>query len=76
VSLPGTLTLPVTAQSTGRRLTSLAVAPFDPTRAAARNNGVNSNYHYVGYATTYRPDAALWCRQDGPALRCTRHRPG
>jgi hypothetical protein len=73
---PGTLTLPVTAQSTGRRLTSLTVAPFDPTRAAPRNNGLNSNYHYVGYATTYRPDAALWCRQDGPALRCTRHRPG
>jgi hypothetical protein len=72
---PATLTLPVTAQSTGRPLRSLSVAPFNPTRPAPRNNGLNSNYHYVGYASTYRPGAALWCRQDGPTLRCTRHRP-
>jgi hypothetical protein len=70
---PGTLTLPVTAQSTGNRLTDLPVAPFDPTGAAPRNDGLNSNYRYVGYASTYRPDAALWCYQDGPTLRCGRH---
>jgi hypothetical protein len=73
---PGTLDLPVTAQSTGNPLTNLAVAPFDPTRPAPRNDGLNSNYRYVGYESTYRPDAALWCRQDGPTLRCTRHQPG
>jgi len=72
---PATLNLPVTAQSTGTPLTSLPVSPFDPTRPAPRNDGLNSNYHYVGYASTYRPDAALWCHQDGPTLRCTRHRP-
>ena len=69
---PATLTLPVTAQTTGRPLTSLPVAPFDPTRPAPANHGLNSNYHYVGYAGTYRPDAALWCHQDGPTLKCTR----
>ncbi|MCU7724974.1 tannase/feruloyl esterase family alpha/beta hydrolase [Actinoplanes sp. KI2] len=54
-------------------VTSQAVLPFDPTRPAPRNDGLNSNYHFIGYASTYRTDAALWCRQDGPALRCTRH---
>jgi hypothetical protein len=71
---PGTLTLPVTAQTTGRPLTSLRVAPFDATRPAPHNNGLNSNYNYVGYASTYSPGTALWCRQDGLTLRCTRHR--
>jgi feruloyl esterase len=70
---PRALTLPVTAQSTGRHLSSLSVAPFNPTRSAPRNHGLNSNYRYVGYSSTYRPDAALWCHQDGPTLRCTRH---
>jgi feruloyl esterase len=65
---PATLTLPVTGSS----LSSVAVAPVDPTRPAPRNNGLNSNYRYAGYATTYRPDAALWCDQEGPTLRCTR----
>ncbi|UQU62800.1 tannase/feruloyl esterase family alpha/beta hydrolase [Couchioplanes caeruleus] len=68
---PGTLTLPVTAGSTGRPPAHLSVRPFDPAGRAPHNNGLNSDYHYVGYATTYRPGAALWCRQDGPALRCT-----
>jgi feruloyl esterase len=72
---PGTLDLPVTAQSTGAHLDRLAVAPFDPGRAVPDNDGLNSRYRYVGYAETYRPDAALWCAQDGPTLRCTRHRP-
>jgi hypothetical protein len=71
--VPATLTLPVTAQTTGRPLTSLLVAPFDVTRPAPRNNGLNSNYQYAGYASTYRPDAALWCHQDGPTLKCTRN---
>jgi feruloyl esterase len=56
-------------------VTSQAVLPFDPTRPAPRNDGLNSNYHFVGYASTYRPDAAQWCRQEGPALRCARHAP-
>jgi feruloyl esterase len=66
---PGTLSLPVVA---GSPLSNLVVPPFDPTRAAPHNDGLNSNYHYVGYADTYRRDAALWCRQEGPTLRCTR----
>ena len=73
---PGTLALPVTAQSSGHHLSSLPVRPFDPTRAAPRNAGLNSNYHYVGYASTYRPGTALWCHQDGPTLRCHRRPTG
>jgi hypothetical protein len=69
---PGTLTLPVTAQSTGTHLRTLSVAPFNPTTPAPSNRGLNSNYRYIGYDTTYRPGAALWCQQDGPTLRCTR----
>jgi hypothetical protein len=53
--------------------TNLSIAPLDPSRPAPRNAGLNSNYHYIGYASTYRPDAALWCHQDGPTLRCGRH---
>jgi hypothetical protein len=48
--------------------------PFDPTGAAPCNDGLNSNYRYLGDAT-YRPSAALWCIQDGPTLRCTRRSP-
>jgi feruloyl esterase len=63
---PGALSLPTDGSP-------VVVAPFDPTRPAPRNDGLNSNYHYVGYDSTYRPGTALWCRQDGPTLRCTRH---
>jgi Tannase and feruloyl esterase len=66
---PATLTLPVPDAA------ALSVAPFDPTRPAPRNDGLNSNYRYAGYASTYRPDAALWCTQDGPTLRCDRRGP-
>jgi feruloyl esterase len=69
---PGTLTFPVTAQTTGTGLQSLSVVPFNPTVPAPRNNGLNSGYDYIGRASTYRPDAALWCRQDGPTMRCSR----
>ena len=69
---PGTLTFPVTAQTTGSGLKSLSVTPFNPTLPAPKNNGLNSGYHYVGLASTYRPNGALWCRQDGPTLRCSR----
>ena len=69
---PATLTLPVTGSP---ELSSLSVAAFDPTRPAPHNDGLNSNYRYVGYASTYRPNAALWCTQDGPTLRCTRRSP-
>jgi hypothetical protein len=62
---PGALSLPTDGSP-------VVVAPFDPTRPAPRNDGLNSNYHYVGYDSTYRPGTALWCRQDGPTLRCTR----
>ena len=69
---PATLTLPVTGSP---ELSSLSVAAFDPTRPAPHNDGLNSNYRYVGYASTYRPNVALWCTQDGPTLRCTRRAP-
>jgi hypothetical protein len=69
---PTTLSLPVTAPA-GR--TAVSVAPTDPTLAAPVNSGLNSNYHYAAQSQIFRPGNALWCTQDGPALRCSR-RPG
>jgi hypothetical protein len=69
------VTLPVTAQSTGTRLTSLTVAPFNPLTPPPRNNGLNSNYHYIGVTSAYQPGNELWCLQEGTKLVCSHHRP-
>jgi Tannase and feruloyl esterase len=58
---PGTVTLPVTAQTTGAHLTSLSVDPFDPVKPGPDNSGLNSNYRYIGETSDYRPGNALWC---------------
>jgi hypothetical protein len=67
---PGVLTLPVTAQTTGAHLSSLDVAPFDPLQPAPHNNGLNSNYDYIGAASDYQPGRQLWCNWQGPRLTC------
>jgi hypothetical protein len=67
---PGAMTLPVTSQSTGEHQTSLTVEPFDVQKAPPDNKGLNSNYHYVGEASVYRPGNALWCGERGAALTC------
>jgi Tannase and feruloyl esterase len=68
---PSTLTLPVTAQTTGSHLTSLNVEPFDPRHSVPNNNGLNSNYHYIGETGDYRPGNELWCAEDSQPLTCT-----
>ncbi len=68
---PGDVTLPVTAQSFGAHLTSLTVAPFDPLLPAPQNNGLNSNYSYIGESSDYTPGAALWCREGKYPLTCS-----
>jgi hypothetical protein len=68
---PSTVTVPVSAQSTGTHIGSLTVQPLDPLLPAPHNNGLNSNYHYIGIHSTYRPGNELWCRQDGSRLICT-----
>ena len=70
---PGTVTLPVTAQTTGTQLTSLDVAPLDPLQPAPQNTGLNSDYDYIGATSDYQPGNALWCTWQELQLTCTRH---
>jgi feruloyl esterase len=67
---PGAVTLPVTAQTTGAHLTSLTVEPFDPLKPAPHNDGLNSNYAYIGETSDYTPGHALWCSERGQTLVC------
>ena len=63
---PAAVTFPVTAQSTGTPITSLTVQPFDPLSPPPHNNGLNSNYHYIGIDTEYRSGRrACWPVQSG-----------
>jgi feruloyl esterase len=68
---PGDVTLPVTAQTVGAHLTSLTVAPFDPLQAAPQNDGLNSNYKYIGESSDYTPGNALWCPERRQPLSCS-----
>jgi Tannase and feruloyl esterase len=69
---PDQVTFPVTGQTTGTPLSSLTVRPFDPLEPAPRNDGLNSNYRYIGERSTYRPGRELWCEQHGQRLVCRR----
>jgi Tannase and feruloyl esterase len=68
---PGDIVLPITAQSTGERLPEMRVAPFDPLKPAPQNNGLNSNYDYIGATSDYQKRNQLWCTWDGPRLTCS-----
>ena len=68
---PGTLTLAITQKSSGEPLNALHVSPFNPLAAAPQNNGLNSNYRYVGLGQ-YEPGHELWCSQQGLRLECSR----
>lgn len=72
---PAAIHLPVTSQTTGTPLKTLTVTPFNPLVPPPQNNGLNSNYRYIGKASTYRPGNELWCRQQGPKLVCSHQRP-
>jgi feruloyl esterase len=52
---PATISLPVTSQTTGIPLRTLTVAPFNPLVPPPHNNGLNSNYRYIGQTSAYRP---------------------
>jgi hypothetical protein len=71
---PASITLPVTAQTTGAHLTSLSVDPFDPLKPAPENNGLNSNYWDIGEVSDYKPGNALWCLERSQTLICTPRR--
>jgi feruloyl esterase len=64
---PGTVTFPVTGQTS-----SLSVKPFNPLLPAPRNDGLNSNYRYIGRESEYRPGRELWCEQREATLECSR----
>ncbi len=70
---PAAVTIPVSAQTTGTPISSLTVPPFNPLTPPPHNHGLNSNYHYIGIHSAYRPGNELWCSQDGTRLVCTRH---
>jgi len=70
---PGTVSFPVSGQSTGTPLSSLSVQPFNPLEPAPRNNGLNSNYRYIGRESEYRPGRELWCQQRAQTLVCSRN---
>jgi len=67
---PGSITLPVTAQTAGAHLTSLTIDPFDPNQPAPDNNGLNSNYRSAGETSDYRPGNQLWCSGGSTAGVC------
>jgi feruloyl esterase len=71
---PGSITLPVTTQTTGAHLTSLSIDPFDPMKPAPDNNGLNSNYRSVGETSDYRSGNQLWCSEGSPAGVCLSRR--
>ena len=56
------------------RQRGLTVQPFNPLLPPPRNNGLNSNYRYIGRISAYRTGNELWCTQRGPALVCSQHR--
>ncbi len=66
---PGALTFPVIAQTTGSKITSLTVPPFDAAAPAPRNNGLNSNYRYIGIKSAFSPEQT-WCTQRGFTTVC------
>jgi feruloyl esterase len=51
---PSAVVLPVLSQTTGTTLTSLTVEPLNPTTPAPHNDGLNSNYHYIGIKSAYQ----------------------
>jgi hypothetical protein len=69
---PGSITLPVTSQTTGTHAASLRIDPFDPVQPAPSNNGLNSNYHSIGETSDYKPGAELWCSNRLGPLVCSR----
>jgi hypothetical protein len=38
---------------------------------APRNNGLNSNYSYIGETSDYRPGNELWCPERRQPLTCS-----
>jgi feruloyl esterase len=69
---PGSVTLPITSQTTGTHAASLSIDPFDPVQPAPSNNGLNSNYHSIGETSDYKPGAELWCSNRLGPLVCSR----
>src|SRR5262249_34844279 len=67
---PGSIALPVTSPTTGPPVASLSIDPFDPTKPAPDNHGLNSNYRSIGGTNDYKPGNQLWCSEGSPAGVC------
>jgi hypothetical protein len=44
---------------------------FDPLQPAPQNNGLNSNYEYIGESSDYTPGNALWRPDRKQPLTCS-----
>jgi hypothetical protein len=64
----------VTAQTAGTPTPSLTVSPTDALAPAPRNEGLNSNYDYIGKRSAYQPHNQLWCHEQGTGYSCGSHR--
>ncbi len=75
---PSSLTFPVLTQTTGTKSVSLTIASFNPTLPAPKNDGLNSNYHYIGIKSAYEPHNETWWEQHGghSGLRNQLSKPG
>jgi hypothetical protein len=71
---PLSVSLPVTRR-TGSLPRAITVAPFNPLRPMAPNNGLNRNHRYADRARIYRAHNQAWCQQRATRLVCSRHRP-
>ena len=70
---PGDIVVPITAQTYGDHLSQLHLGSFNPLRPAPQNNGLNSNYDYIGSSSDYQKSNEMWCSWDGPNLICQPH---
>ena len=64
---PGSITLPVTSQTTGDACGLSRHRSFRPPAAGAENDGLNSNYLSFGETSDYKPGNPLWCPDRGQA---------
>lgn len=71
---PGEVSFPVTTP-TGAPLPTVTARPFNPLARAPRNEGLNSNYRYIGRRSAYKSDNELWCTRRGPSIACSGKRP-
>ena len=67
------IVVPVTTQTSGEHLTEMRLSPFDTLLPAPQNNGLNSNYDYVGAISDYTQRNEVSCHWEAARLVCSQH---